>query len=131
MTDVRQHLLLPQILNELSPTACGMSVVVRPDRDAETGYTLSFGRGQPVAAAAAAAAPDGMALPTVLEHAAAGVGVGGAGSGVVQLCIVRDGDAARMGGCEELARLTLQVTERCPPLCPPLFCWCILQCLVR
>lgn len=61
-----------------------------------------------MAAAAAAAASDGMALPTVFEQAAAGAGVGGAGAGVL-LCVVRDGDAARMGGCDELTRLTLQV----------------------
>lgn len=61
-----------------------------------------------MAAAAAAAASDGMALPTVFEQAAAGAGVGGTGAGVL-LCVVRDGDAARMGGCDELTRLTLQV----------------------
>lgn len=61
-------------------------------------------------AAAAAAAADGMALPTVFEQAAAGVAVGVAGSGgSQQLCIVRDLDAARMGGCDEQTRLTLQV----------------------
>lgn len=70
-----------------------------------------MGRGQPVVAAAAAAASDGMALPTVFEQAAAGVGVGGVGVGVAQVCIVRDGDTARMGGCEEQTRLTLQVRE--------------------
>lgn len=80
-----------------------------PDRDMDSGYTLSVGRGQPVAAAAAAAASDGMALPTVFEQAAAGVGVGGLGSGVAQVCIIRDEDTARMGGCEEPTRLTLQV----------------------
>ena len=75
-----------------------------------------MGRGQPVAAvAAAAAAADGIALPTVFEQAAAGVGVGAAGSGGwQQLCIVRDGEAARMGGCEEQSRLTLQVRARSP-----------------
>lgn len=82
-----------------------------PYRDADNGYTLSVGRGQPVVAAAAAAASDGMALPTVFEQAAAGVGVGGVGVGVAHVCIVRDGEAARMGGCEEQARLTLQVRE--------------------
>lgn len=81
------------------------------DRDMDSGYTLSVGRGQPVAAAAAAAASDGMVLPTVFEQAAAGVGVGGLGSGVAQLCIIRDGEAARMGGCEEQTRLTLQVRD--------------------
>lgn len=77
----------------------------------DSGYTLSVGRGQPVAVAAAAAASDGMALPTVFEQAAAGVGVGGLGSGVAQVCIVRNEDAARMGGCEEQTRLTLQVRD--------------------
>lgn len=63
-------------------------------------------------AAAAAAAADGMALPTVFEQAAAGAGVGVAGSGASQqLCIVRDGEAARMGGCEEQTRLALQVRD--------------------
>lgn len=62
-------------------------------------------------AAAAAAASDGMALPTVFEQAAAGVGVGGEGVDVAQVCIVRDGETARMGGCEEQTRLTLQVRE--------------------
>eukprot|EP00903_Cladosiphon_okamuranus_P016883 g15565.t1 len=76
--------------------------------DMDSGYTLSVGRGQPVAAAAAAAASDGMALPTVFEQAAAGVGVGGLGSGVAQVCVIRDEDTARMGGCEEQTRLTLQ-----------------------
>ncbi|CAM9577804.1 unnamed protein product [Pylaiella littoralis] len=76
--------------------------------DADNGYTLSVGRGQPVVAAAAAAASDGMALPTVFEQAAAGVGVGGEGVDVAQVCIVRDGETARMGGCEEQTRLTLQ-----------------------
>lgn len=78
-------------------------------RDSESGHTLSVGRAQPVVAAAAATASDGMVLPTVFEQAAAGVGVGGAGASIVQLCIVRDGEAARMGGCEEQTRLTLQV----------------------
>lgn len=82
-----------------------------PIRDADNGYTLSVGRGQPVVAAAAAAASDGMALPTVFEQAAAGVGVGGVGMGVAQVCIVRDGETAKMGGCEEQTRLTLQVRE--------------------
>lgn len=77
----------------------------------DSGYTLSVGRGQPVAAAAAAAASDGMALPTVFEQAAAGVGVGGLGPGVAQMCIIRDEDTARMGGCEDQTRLTLQVRD--------------------
>lgn len=69
-------------------------------------------------AAAAAAAADGMALPTVFEQAAAGVAVGVAGSGgSQQLCIVRDVEAARMGGCDEQTRLTLQV--RPGPDTPP------------
>lgn len=77
----------------------------------DSGYTLSVGREQPVAAAAAAAASDGMALPTVFEQAAAGVGVGVLGSGVAQVCIIREDDTARMGGCEEQTRLTLQVRD--------------------
>ena len=76
-------------------------------RDPDTGYTLSVGRGQPVVAAAAAAASDGMVLPTVFEQAAAGVGIGGADA--AQVCIIRDGEAARMGVCQEQTRLTLQV----------------------
>lgn len=83
-----------------------------PHRDADSGYTLSVGRGQPGVAAAAAAASDGLALPTVFEQAAAGVGVGGMGTDVAQVCIVRDGDTARMGGCEEQTRLTLQVRSK-------------------
>ncbi|CBJ30921.1 conserved unknown protein [Ectocarpus siliculosus] len=76
--------------------------------DVDSSYTLSVGRVQPVVAAAAAAASDGMALSTVFEQAAAGVGVGGGVAAVAQMCIVRDGEAARMGGCEEQTRLTLQ-----------------------
>ncbi len=82
-----------------------------PPRDTDSGYTLSVGRGQPVAAAAAAAASDGMVLPTVFEQAAAGVGIGGVGADAAQVCIIRDGEAARMGGCEEQTRLTLQVIK--------------------
>lgn len=78
-------------------------------RDVDSSYTLSVGRVQPVVAAAAAAASDGMALSTVFEQAAAGVGVGGGVAAVAQMCIVRDGETARMGGCEEQTRLTLQV----------------------
>lgn len=82
-------------------------------RDTDSGHTLSVGRGQPVAAAAAAAASDGMVLPTVFEQAAAGVGVGGVGAidHAAQACIIRDGEAARMGGCEEQTRLILQVRK--------------------
>ena len=77
-------------------------------------------------AAAAAAAADGLALPTVFEQAAAGVAVGVAGSGgSQQLCIVRDEDAARMGSCEEQTRLTLQVRlgTRTPPTVSEIGLW--------
>lgn len=61
------------------------------------------------AAAAAAAAADGMSLPTALEHTAGGGVAGVEGAGVLHSCLVRDGETARMGGCEEQTRLTLQV----------------------
>lgn len=75
-------------------------------RDAETGYTLAVGRGQPTAAAAMAAS-GGVALPPGLEAAAA-AGMGGAWTEGV-MCIIRDGEMARMGGCEEQSKVALQV----------------------
>lgn len=95
--------------------SCVSALLMLPfPRDSETGYALSVGRGQPVAAAAAVAASDGIALPTVFEQAAAGVaGVGaGAGPDAPQLCVVREGEVAKMGGCEEQTKLTLQVRSR-------------------
>lgn len=78
-------------------------------RDAESGYTLSVGRGPSAVATAAAAASGGLTpLPPGLELAAA-AGAGGVGAGGVILCVVRDGEAARMGNCDEQATLTLQV----------------------
>lgn len=99
------------VSHEVHTSTASPVALICARRDADSGYTLSVGRGQPVVAAAAAAASDGMALPTVFEQAAAGVGVGGVGVGVAQVCIVRDGETARMGGCEEQTRLTLQVRE--------------------
>lgn len=84
------------------PSPCRISF-----RDADAGYTLSVGPGQPAAVAAAAAASGGMALPAAFEAAAAaGAGAGGSGG---LLCIIREGEVAKMGGCGEQATLTLQV----------------------
>lgn len=49
-----------------------------------------------------------MALPPGLETAAAAGGVGGGWANEVT-CVVRDGDSAKMGDCEEQMRIILQV----------------------